>query len=65
MFPTLTQQILYKVNAYNELTQYVSRKLGQGGEYTFIRKTLKNPHLSISNLEYYLHIARLNSAQAY
>ena len=42
------------------LHKHVSKKLSQGGEHTFIQKTLKNPHLSIYNRKYYLHFARLN-----
>ena len=39
--------------------------VGQGGEHTFIRKTLRHPYLSIYNRTYSLHYAQFYSTQAY
>ena len=44
MLPSLTQQILQKVNVLNVFTQYIRGKLGQVGQHTSIRKTIHHLH---------------------
>ena len=49
MMPSLTKQILLNVKVFNVFTQYMLvGKLGQAGQHTFIQKTIKHLHLSIS-----------------
>ena len=53
MFFTMVQlshlRILFKCMIYDYLLKDL---LGEGGEHTIIRKTLKRPHLSICNRKY-------------